>query len=45
MQLKVEQMPLFSGEFGIHNGKNAIKITRVHSPRAATQPDPSDESP
>src|SRR5690606_18536407 len=38
VQLKVEQMPLFSGEFGIHNGKNAIKITRVHSPRAPTPP-------
>ena len=26
-------MPLFSGEFGIHNGKNAIKVTQVHSAR------------
>lgn len=33
VQLQVEQMPLFSGEFGIHNGKNAIKVTQVHAAR------------
>jgi flagellar motor switch protein FliM len=33
VHLLVEQMPLFSGEFGIHNGKNAIKVTQVHSAR------------
>ena len=32
--LLVEHLPLFSGEFGTHNGKNAIKITEVHPPRA-----------
>jgi flagellar motor switch protein FliM len=32
--LQVEQMPLFTGEFGIHNGKNAFKVTEVHLPRA-----------
>ncbi|TWI08020.1 flagellar motor switch protein FliM [Aerolutibacter ruishenii] len=34
--LQVEQMPLFSGEFGIHNGRNAVKITQVHAPRATS---------
>ena len=33
VQLQVEQMPLFSGEFGIHNGNNAIKVTQVHAAR------------
>ncbi|MBW3551282.1 MAG: flagellar motor switch protein FliM [Proteobacteria bacterium] len=33
VQLKVEQMPLFSGEFGTHNGRNAVKVTSVHAPR------------
>ncbi len=32
--LNVEQVPLFSGEFGTHNGKNAIKVTQVHAARA-----------
>jgi flagellar motor switch protein FliM len=36
VQLLVEQMPLFSGEFGIHNGYNAIKVTQV--PAARTVP-------
>ena len=31
--LNVEQVPLFSGEFGTHNGKNAIKVTQVHAAR------------
>lgn len=31
--LRVEQMPLFSGEFGTHNGRNAIKVTAVNNPR------------
>lgn len=34
--LQVEQMPLFSGEFGVHNGRNAVKVTAVHLPRATT---------
>ncbi|MGN6513091.1 MAG: flagellar motor switch protein FliM [Lysobacteraceae bacterium] len=33
--LRVEQMPLFTGEFGIHNGKNAIKVIAVNNPRTA----------
>ena len=32
----VEQMPLFSGEFGVHNGRNAIKVTQVHAARPAS---------
>ena len=28
-----ELMPLFSGEFGVHNGRNAIKVTQVHAAR------------
>lgn len=31
--LTVEQTPLFSGEFGTHNGRNAIKVTTVHAAR------------
>ena len=31
--VQVEQLPLFSGEFGIHNGRNAVKVTAVHAPR------------
>ncbi len=27
--LSVEGLPLFEGEFGLHQGKNAVKITRV----------------
>lgn len=34
--LQVEQMPLFSGEFGVHNGRNAVKVTAVHLPRTPT---------
>ncbi|MGH8084416.1 MAG: flagellar motor switch protein FliM [Lysobacter sp.] len=33
VQLQVEQMPLFAGEFGTHNGRNAIKVTSVHAAR------------
>lgn len=33
VQLQVEQMPIFSGEFGIHNGQNAIKVVHVQSAR------------
>jgi flagellar motor switch protein FliM len=32
--LRVEQMPLFTGEFGTHNGRNAIKVTAVNNPRS-----------
>lgn len=31
--LNVEQTPLFSGKFGTHNGRNAIKVTTVHAAR------------
>jgi len=34
--LEVEHSPLFTGEFGIHNGKNAIKVTAVNAPRIPT---------
>ncbi|RPE80857.1 flagellar motor switch protein FliM [Vulcaniibacterium tengchongense] len=40
VQLRVEQMPLFSGEFGTHNGRNAIKVTAVHAPRSTPVFDP-----
>lgn len=33
VQLKVEQVPLFSGEFGTHGGRNAVKIHTVHTAR------------
>ncbi|KRG71062.1 flagellar motor switch protein FliM [Pseudoxanthomonas dokdonensis] len=44
----VEQVPVFSGEFGISNGYNAVKITATHPPgaqaaaaaRASTQTQP-----
>jgi len=39
--LHVEHMPLFSGEFGVHNGRNAIKVAQVH---AATRANPSIDS-
>jgi flagellar motor switch protein FliM len=39
--LRVEEMPLFTGEFGTHNGKNAIKITAVNNPRLSTAFDPA----
>lgn len=34
LSVEVEGTPLFAGEFGTHNGRNAIKITRVNQPRA-----------
>ncbi|GAB2525057.1 flagellar motor switch protein FliM [Lysobacter humi (ex Lee et al. 2017)] len=34
LTVEVENTPLFTGEFGIHNGKNAIKITHVNAPRS-----------
>lgn len=37
----VEHLPLFSGEFGVHNGKNAVKITDVHAPRSPQHPVPT----
>jgi len=30
--LMVENLPLFEGEFGLHGGKNAVKITRLTPP-------------
>ena len=37
----VEHLPLFTGEFGVHNGKNAVKITDVHAPRSPQNPVPT----
>ena len=37
----VEHLPLFTGEFGVHNGKNAVKITEVHIPRPPQNPVPT----
>lgn len=37
----VEHLPLFTGEFGVHNGKNAVKITDVHMPRSPQTPVPT----
>ena len=37
----VEHLPLFSGEFGVHNGKNAVKITEVHATRSPQNPVPT----
>ena len=37
----VEHLPLFTGEFGVHNGKNAVKITDVHTPRSPQHPVPT----
>ena len=37
----VEHLPLFTGEFGVHNGKNAVKITEVHTPRPSQNPVPT----
>jgi len=34
--LCVENIPLFTGEFGIANGKNAIKITAAQPPGTPT---------
>jgi flagellar motor switch protein FliM len=34
LSLEVEGTSLFAGEFGTHNGKNAIKITHVNQPRS-----------
>lgn len=34
--LKVEQVPMFTGEFGIHNKNNAIKILAVNYPPSTT---------
>jgi len=36
--VQVEHLPLFSGEFGVHNGRNAVKITAVNSPRTHQEP-------
>lgn len=37
----VEHLPLFTGEFGVHNGKNAVKITDVHATRSPQTPVPT----
>ncbi len=39
--VQVENLPLFTGEFGIHNGRNAVKITAVHTPRKTKEPVPA----
>ena len=36
----VEQVPVFTGEFGISNGLNAVKITAHHPPGSRHQPMP-----
>jgi len=36
VQVQVEQMPMFAGEFGTHNGRNAIKVTQVNAARTST---------
>lgn len=41
VELRVEQMPLFTGEFGTHNGRNAIKVTSVHATRTVPSFDSS----
>lgn len=33
VQLQVEHMPLFAGEFGTHNGHNAVKVTSIQPAR------------
>jgi flagellar motor switch protein FliM len=38
--IKVEDLPLFTGEFGTHNGRNAVKVTAVNQPRTFS-PDPA----
>ena len=35
--LHVEGLPLFEGDFGLHQGKNAVKITRI-TPMAGSKP-------
>lgn len=45
LTVEVENMPLFAGEFGTHNGKNAIKITHVNAPRALLPLDALSETP
>ena len=42
---RVRNDPLFEGEFGTHNGKNAIKITHVNAPRALLPLDALNETP
>ena len=37
----VEHLPLFTGEFGVHNGKNAVKITAIPTPRSPQNPVPT----
>ena len=37
----VEQVPVFTGEFGISNGQNAVKITAHHPPGSRHQPAPA----
>ncbi|MGH8073575.1 MAG: flagellar motor switch protein FliM [Lysobacter sp.] len=34
VELQVEQMPLFAGEFGSHNGNNAVKIQSIQPARS-----------
>ena len=33
LSLLVEQVPVFEGQFGVHNSRNAIKVTRPHCKR------------
>ncbi|MDQ3206448.1 MAG: flagellar motor switch protein FliM [Pseudomonadota bacterium] len=41
VELRVEQTPLFHGEFGTHNGRNAIKVTSVNPARTVPSFDSS----
>lgn len=45
LTVEVENTPLFAGEFGTHNGKNAIKITQVKAPRSLIPLDSLGETP
>jgi flagellar motor switch protein FliM len=45
VSVEVENTPLFAGEFGTHNGKNAIKITHVNAPRSLIPIDSLSETP
>lgn len=42
VQIEVEQTPMFEGEFGTHNGHNAIKVTEVKFPAVASSNDSDD---
>ncbi|WP_425477695.1 flagellar motor switch protein FliM [Pseudoxanthomonas winnipegensis] len=39
VHLEVERTPMFAGEFGVHNGFNAFKVTQVQFPRVPSSND------